>query len=93
MANDKFWMIADIAQAEAAFRGHFLDMQKAPRFMHFYREQAEIELLRLQKKHPDSEFVLLEAVAVAKPKTMLIIEPITAFLAVEHIDPDSEIPF
>jgi hypothetical protein len=93
MASDKFWMIADIAQAETAFRGDFLDKQKAPRFMHFYREQAEVELLRLQKKNPYSEFVLLEAVAVAKPKTMLIIEPITAFLTVESIDPDPEIPF
>jgi hypothetical protein len=93
MACDKFWMIADITQAETAFRGEFLDKQKAPRFMHPTRDQAEGELLRLQRKNPDSEFVLLEAVAVARPVTMLLIEPITAFLTVEHIDPDPDIPF
>lgn len=93
MACDKFWMIADVAQAETAFRGEFLDKQKAPRFMHPTREQAETELLRLQKKHPFSEFILLEAVARATEKTMLIIDPITAFLTVEHIDSDPDIPF
>ena len=93
MACDKFWMIVDVAQAKTAFRGEFLDKQKAPRFMHPTLDQAEKELLRLQTRHPYSEFVLLEAVARATPKTRLIIEPIAAFLVMESIDPDPEIPF
>jgi hypothetical protein len=78
-----FWMIADIAQSNATFSGEFLDQKKAPRFMHPTREQAEIELLRLQGMYPDGEFVLLEAVAVARPRVLLEVTPIQS----------NEIPF
>lgn len=93
MAYDKFWMITNVADAYDGYRGEYIPEKQAPRFLHPDRGQAESELLRLQQRHPHSEFVLLEAVAKAVPKTMLIIEPITAFLAIENIDPDPEIPF
>jgi len=91
MSFNKFWMITNVADAYDGYRGEYIPEKQAPRFLHPYREQAEKELLRLQARHPHSEFVLLEAVAVAKPKTMLIVEPITASLAVETIE--SDIPF
>jgi len=62
----KFWMIANVSGTDAGFTGEFLSRERAPRFMHYEKEAAEIELLRLQSKYPHFEFVLLEAVAIAE---------------------------
>lgn len=63
---DAFWMVVDISQSEPVNNGERLPILKAPRFMHPEQDRAEKELLRLQQRYPDSEFVLLEAVAFAK---------------------------
>lgn len=71
-------MIANISQANASFAGDFLDKDRAPRFMHYEEGQAETELIRLQTKCPDDEFVLLKAVAVAVKNEggVLVVEPV-----------------
>jgi hypothetical protein len=95
MGKNKFWMITDVSQLQCQDFGRIVSIptHRAPKRLQPDRETAEKELLRLQDRHPDSEFVLLEAVAVAKPKTMLIIKPITSFMAIDNIDSDPEIPF
>lgn len=66
--SDKFWMIVDTAGATEQYDGLCLEKNKRPGYMHTDNEKAEKELLRLQKRYPDGQFVLLEAVAVAVPR-------------------------
>lgn len=80
MNDREVWMIADIRRLEEAPRGGSkLPDNRAPKFVHTDRETAEKELLRLQQRYPDGEFVLLEAVAWARPvvKTNYCVEPIS----------------
>lgn len=73
---DKFWMIVDVSQTEPNYNGKRLPISKRPGFIHCEEEAAEGELLRLQQKYPYGEFVLLEAVAEAKPKTIYAVQRI-----------------
>jgi hypothetical protein len=82
---NKFWMIVDIADAREAFRGDVIPKDKNPTFLHHERPTAETELLRLQAKHPNGEFILMESVAFAQEKKHLLIEPITTFFEVDEI--------
>jgi hypothetical protein len=77
MSFDKFWMIAEVSQAETSYDGEMIPRDNAPRFMHPELEQAETQLLKLQKRHPHKEFVLMEAIARAKEKYVFVVEPIT----------------
>lgn len=72
---DKFWMIADVD-----CEGDTLEVRKAPRYMHYDVGTAETELLHLQEKYPNGEFVLLEAVAVAERNQggILVVEDISS---------------
>ena len=79
MAQDKFWMIADVSELAYKDYGRRVNIpaNKAPKRIQPDLETAENELLRLQKRHPDGEFVLLEAVAVARQKQVYVVEPLT----------------
>lgn len=85
MAFDRFWMVVNVAGAFDARGGEKIPERQAPRFLHPSKKSAEKELLRLQQKSTFAEFVLMEAIATAKPKveTIYVVEPIT--------DPD--VPF
>lgn len=43
-----------------------LPTYRLPRHMHFVKDDAENEILRLKAEHPGESFTLLEAIAVAK---------------------------
>lgn len=65
----KFYMIVNIYQAYDAVIGYG-DMRLQPKckpsVIYWERGTAETEMLRLQEKNPEGEFVLLESVAVCK---------------------------
>lgn len=61
----KFWMIVNIVSRENAefYHCEAERVHRPPTMMYPYKEDAEEELLRLSKKHPDGEFYLLESAA------------------------------
>lgn len=78
MAYDKFWMVVNVADSVEARGGEKIPQIQSPRFLHPSADSAAKELLRLQQKSPFAEFVMLEAVAVAKPRTetVYVVEPL-----------------
>lgn len=80
MAADEFWMIVDVTDVfDTPYSGERIPKEKAPVFMHYHRCDAEQELLRLQKKKPHCEFVLMEAMARAVPRmeTVYVVQEIS----------------
>lgn len=79
MAYDKFWMVVNVSDSFDAVGGEKIPQSQAPRFLHPSSASAEKELLRLQQKNPFAEFVMMEAVAIAKPRveTVYVVEPLT----------------
>ncbi|MDH5525552.1 MAG: hypothetical protein OEY01_16415 [Desulfobulbaceae bacterium] len=77
---DKLWMIVDMDQALLGVGGFILQGKARPQYVYEDKEYAEDELLRLQEKHSEGEFVLFEAVAEARPgliqRGCLFVEPI-----------------
>ena len=72
---DKFWMIVNVANAQEDKWGRKVSEKDAPKFIHDNEDDATRELFRLQDRNPHCEFVLLEAMAKAKLKTVLVLEP------------------
>lgn len=62
----KFWMIVNIAQHFDGFNHGTLQERCRPKWMHFHKEWAEKELLRLKDKYPHGEFILLESIATTR---------------------------
>lgn len=74
-----FYMIVDVSEVtDAPFgRGERITKDKAPTHLHYYQDDAERELMRLQVNNPDSEFVMMKAVAWSKLHDLLcVVEPI-----------------
>ena len=65
--SEKAWLIVDMDQACECNGGWIISPFARPRFVHAHKGKAENELLRLQGLHPESEFVLFEAMAEAVP--------------------------
>jgi len=64
--TDKFWMVVRINGAWDSAGNQKLPEEDAPREMFFDYDEALEELLEYQDNIPKGEFVLLEAVAVAR---------------------------
>jgi hypothetical protein len=60
-----YYLIVDMSQNEwkRMWDHEELPQRKRPRYIHWYRDNAEKELLRLKKDFPDGDFVLFKAVA------------------------------
>ncbi|KAA0888716.1 hypothetical protein [Oryzomonas rubra] len=72
---EKFWMIANVAAATELPNGdEKIEPQHAPKYIHMHEDAAEQELIRLQQAHPSGTFVLLEAMSIAKPRMVMVIE-------------------
>ncbi len=79
---EKFYMIVNVAGADESgvFDG-VVRKEYAPRYMHWKKDEADRELLRLQSHYPCGEFVLLEAIGKAEQRSMAkvsayIMEPV-----------------
>lgn len=63
----KYWLIASIDTTSCAcYLGMTLPDYRRPSYIHYYKREAEEELLRLQKRYPEQEFVLFESIAYCK---------------------------
>lgn len=70
MDRAKAWVIVNLQDA-GWICGHKLPQNCRPSFIHFEKELAEDELLRLQALHPNGDFYLFETVAFAQPSPVL----------------------
>ncbi|HEY1791529.1 MAG TPA: hypothetical protein VGG34_01310 [Opitutaceae bacterium] len=74
------FLIVDISQNVYHFNGQKVPALRRPSFVHCYQDEAETELLRLQRLHPEGEFVLFTATTQARPtrsdRRVYITEPI-----------------
>lgn len=68
MMSEQAYLIVNMGQAAVRNGGWALSpFSGSPRFVHDDREEAERELLRLQKLNPRAELVLFESIAEAVP--------------------------
>ena len=61
----KYWLIVNVSNLSGADGkpGFFINQYSRPTYLHENKELAEKELLRLQQKFPQYEFLLFEAVS------------------------------
>lgn len=72
MAYAKFWMIVNVNNAYDCCHGEIIPKDQAPRILIPDKEYAEAQLLRLSEKYPFTEFILLEAISLAKEQVHTI---------------------
>ena len=63
---DRFWMVINAAEGHSLRDGWMLPFNQGARFIHWSRESAEAEALRLQKEHVAGEFYILESISEVK---------------------------
>jgi hypothetical protein len=61
----KGWMIVNVTNEIFNISHSHLDPNDRPSYIHYSREAAEEELIRIKKKNPSDEFMLFESTKIA----------------------------